>query len=102
VDKKILGIIGSLGQVSKRELDAVMSIVQIDAEFGRNAAQRLVLAQLIYDTGNHYLPRDSTACDLAATEVEDLMIELVRQGWLCRGVGAEAARPPRLVGVVGR
>jgi hypothetical protein len=81
VDRKILGIVGYLGQVSKRELDEVMTIVHIDAEFGRNAAQRLVLAQLIHDTGNHYLPRDSTACDLAATEVEDLMIELVRQGW---------------------
>ena len=81
VDKKILGIVGSLGPVSKRELDEVMSIGHIDAEFGRNAAQRLVLAQLIHDTGNHYLPRDSKACDLAANEVEDLMIELVRQGW---------------------
>lgn len=76
-EQKILGFIGYLGLLTKRDLGGLLELAGVSPELGRNAAERLVLNGLIQDTGNAYLPRNKEACELAAVSVEPLMIEFV-------------------------
>jgi hypothetical protein len=77
-DRTILGIVGYLRTVPKGELESMLTVLGIAAPISRNAAERLVLSGLIQDTGHAYIPKNRQACELAAEEVEPLMIKLVR------------------------
>ena len=76
-EQKILGLVGYLGALPKRDLESMLEYLGVSAELRRNAAERLVLSGLIQDTGNTYLPKNRQACELAATAIEALMIRLV-------------------------
>jgi len=76
-DRTVLGIVGYLTTVPKGELESMMETLGMGAPIVRNAAERLVLSGLIQDTGHAYIPKNRQACDLAAREVEPLMIKLV-------------------------
>jgi hypothetical protein len=77
LDTKVLGYVGFLGSATKTELFTALSQSGVAIEIARNVAERLVIAGLIRDTGNHYLPVDLAAADLAAAVVEPEMIELL-------------------------
>ena len=76
-DRTILGVIGYLKIVPKKDLDVMMTSLGIAEPIVRNAAERLALNGLIQDTGHTYIPKNRQACELAAAEVELLMIKLV-------------------------
>ena len=76
-ERTILGVVGYLGIVPKVDLQSMMTTIGLDKSIVRNAAERLALNGLIQDTGNTYIPKNRQVCDLAAAEVEPLMIGLV-------------------------
>ena len=76
-ERTILGVVGYLGIVPKVDLESMMTSIGMEKSIVRNAAERLALNGLIQDTGNTYIPKSRQACDLAAAEVEPLMIGLV-------------------------
>ncbi|MEO8119098.1 MAG: PIN domain-containing protein [Rhodoferax sp.] len=76
-ERTILGVVGYLGIVPKANLDSIMTSIGMTESIVHNAAERLALNGLIQDTGNTYIPKNRPACELAAAEVEPLMIRLV-------------------------
>ena len=76
-EQKILGLVGYLGALPKRDLETMLEYLGVSAELRRNAAERLVLSGLIQDTGSTYVPKNRQACELAAAAIEPLMIGLV-------------------------
>lgn len=77
LDTKVLGYVGYLGGVSKTQLFTALSQSGVAIEVAKNVAERLTIAGLIRDTGNHYLPVDLAAAELAAAAVEPEIIELL-------------------------
>ena len=76
-ERTILGVVGYLRIVPKADLGAMMASIGLEEPVVRNAAERLALHGLVQDTGSAYIPRNRQACELAAAEVEPLMIRLV-------------------------
>jgi hypothetical protein len=54
----------------------------VSLENARNAAERLALGNAIRDTGNHYLPVDKKAGEIAAQLVEAEIIKLLESDGL--------------------
>jgi hypothetical protein len=79
LDRKVLGYISYLGGVSKPELFDLLSQSGMSTEVARNVADRLTIAGLVRDTGNHYLPNDTPAAQLAAAATEPEIIALLRK-----------------------
>ncbi|SFH91985.1 PIN domain-containing protein [Bradyrhizobium sp. cf659] len=79
LDEKILGYIAYLGTPTKTELFNLLSQSSVPIEVARNVAERLAIAGIIRDTGNHYLPSDVSAADLAAETVETEIIKLLKE-----------------------
>lgn len=77
LDRKVLGYIAYLGGASKEQLFNLLSQSGMSAEVAKNVAERLMIAALIRDTGNHYLPNDLAAAELAAAAAEPEIIELL-------------------------
>lgn len=77
LDARILGYVGYLGGASKAQFFEVMSQSGVPIEIAKNVAERLTIGGLIRDTGNHYLPGDLAAAELAAAAVEPEIIELL-------------------------
>ena len=73
----MLGYIAYLGSATKEQLFNLLSQSGMSAEVAKNVAERLRIAALIRDTGNHYLPNDMAASELAASAVEPEIIELL-------------------------
>lgn len=82
LQRKVLGYVGYLGNLSKSQLFEMMAAKGYPADAVRNVAERLALSGLLEDTGNHYIPRDKEACALAAPLVEAEIIE-----WLSKSDG---------------
>lgn len=78
LETKILGYVGFLKSPSKDQLFKLLSECGVPTELAKNVAERLVITGLITDTGNHYIPRDKKACDLAANLVESEIIKLMQ------------------------
>ncbi len=76
-DARVLGYVGYLGSTSKDQLFTLLSQTGMSLEVAKNVAERLVIAGVITDTGNHYLPKNKEAAELAATEVEPEIIKLL-------------------------
>jgi hypothetical protein len=79
LDRKVLGYISYLGSAGKAELFDLLSQSGLSSDVAKNVAERLVIAGLIRDTGNHYLPLDPAAAELAATATEPEIIELLNR-----------------------
>jgi predicted nucleic acid-binding protein len=79
LDTKILGYVGYLGTPSKDQLFTLLSKLGIPVETAKNVTERLVIAGIIMDTGNHYLSRNKEASDLAASSVEPEIIQLLEE-----------------------
>ena len=79
LDKKILGYIAYLGTPTKSELFDLLSQSSVPTEVAKNVAERLAIAGIIRDTGNHYLPNDLSVADLAAETVETEIIRLLKR-----------------------
>lgn len=77
LDMKVLGYVGYLGSATKAQLFNVLSQSGVSVDVAKNVAERLTIAGLIRDTGNHYLPGDLTAAELAAAAVEPELIALL-------------------------
>lgn len=76
-ERTILGVVGYLKIVPKTDLNVMMTSLGLATSIVRNAAERLAINGLIQDTGHTYIPKNRQACDLAAAEVEPLMIKLL-------------------------
>lgn len=79
LDTKVLGYVSYLGAPSKDQLFALLSKSGVSGEIAKNVTERLVIAGIIMDTGNHYLSRNKEASDLAATSVEPEIIQLLEE-----------------------
>ena len=79
LDKKILGYVGYLGTPSKDQLFDLLARSEIPVEIAKNVVERLVIAGLIMDTGNHYISRNKAASDFAAISVEPDIIKLLEE-----------------------
>jgi hypothetical protein len=77
LDRKLLGYVAYLGNAGKTQLFDLLSQSGISIELAKNVAERLTIAGLIRDTGNHYLPVDPHTAELAAAAVEPEIIELL-------------------------
>jgi hypothetical protein len=77
LDKKVLGYVAYLGTGTKVQLFTLLTQSGVSVEAAKNVAERLVIAGLIRDTGNHYLPSDLAAAELAAAAVEPEIIDLL-------------------------
>jgi hypothetical protein len=77
IDAKVLGYVGYFEVMSKDQLLSLLSQAGVPPDHARNAAERLAIEGLIKDTGNHYLPGNKEACDLAASRVEAEIIKLL-------------------------
>lgn len=77
IDTKVLGYVGYFGAPSKDQLLGLLSQAGVPPDHARNAAERLAIEGLTKDTGNHYLPGDREACDLAASRIESEIIKLL-------------------------
>lgn len=79
LDAKVLGYVGYLGSPSKDQLFTLLSKSGTPVETAKNVSERLVIAGIITDTGNHYLSKNKEASDLAATLVEPEIIKLLAE-----------------------
>lgn len=77
LDGKILGYIAYLGSPTKDQVFDLMSRSGISVETAKNVAERLAIAGVITDTGNHYLVTNKHAGELAAALVEAEIIKLL-------------------------
>lgn len=79
-DGKVLGFIAFLESEGKAQLFALLSQAGITTEVARNAAERLSLAGVVRDIGNHYLIEDRNLARAASATVEQEIIELLGRG----------------------
>lgn len=77
LDGKILGYVAYLGSPTKDQLFDLLSRSGISVESAKNVAERLAIAGVITDTGNHYLVAKKDAGELAANLVEAGIIKLL-------------------------
>ena len=77
LEVRVLGYVAYLETPAKDQLFDLLRKSGVPVEMARNVAERLVLAKLIVDTGNHYLAADREAGDQAAARVEAEIIELL-------------------------
>lgn len=78
-ERKVFGFIAHFGSPSKEELWGLLSRAGMTPDVARNAAERLTLAGVIQDTGNHYLVVDRQLAQLAIASVEEDIIGLLNQ-----------------------
>lgn len=77
IDGKVLGYVAYLDSPTKDQLLQLLSRSGTAVDVARNVAERLAIAGLITDTGNHYLLANKEAGDLAAKSVEAEIIKLL-------------------------
>lgn len=77
VDVKVLGYIAYMDGSSKEVILELLTKSGIPIQTIKNVADRLVIAGMIGDTGNHYILLNKTAGDLAAKETENEIIKLI-------------------------
>jgi rRNA-processing protein FCF1 len=78
LDCKVLGYVAYLGSPTKNELFTLLSQAGVRIEVAQNIAQRLALAGIIKDTGNHYLSDKNEASEIAAALVEPEIIKALQ------------------------
>lgn len=78
LDKKVLGYIAYFDGATKEEILKMLSQKGISSSIFENIATRLVISNLITDSGNHYLVKNKSAAELARGEFEDEIISLLQ------------------------
>lgn len=78
-DIKALGFVTYLKSIDKRTVVGMLERSGVATGVAHNALERLSLAELIKDTGNHYLLVGGHLADMAASQVEAELIELFEQ-----------------------
>lgn len=78
LDGKILGYVAYVGSPTKDQVFDLMSRSGVSVESAKNVAERLAIAGVITDTGNHYLVSNKDAGELAAPLVEAEIIKLLQ------------------------
>jgi hypothetical protein len=79
LELKILGFVGHLGAPTKDQLFDLLSKSGVPVETTKNVAERLVIAGILADTGNHYLSRNKAASEMAANLVEPEIIQRLEE-----------------------
>jgi len=79
LDTKILGYVAYLGAPSKDQLFTLLSKSGVSDKIAKNVMERLTIAGVITDTGNHYLSRNKAASEMAANSVEPEIIQLLEE-----------------------
>jgi hypothetical protein len=79
LERKILGFVGYLGTPTKDQLFALLSKSGVPVETSKNVTERLVIAGILTDTGNHYISSNRSVSDLAAATVETEIIRLLEE-----------------------
>jgi hypothetical protein len=77
LDVKILGYVSYLDGPTKDKLFGLLSQAGVSVDIAKNVAERLAITGIITDTGNHYLPGNKEAGDLAAISIETEIITLL-------------------------
>jgi predicted nucleic acid-binding protein len=77
LDTKLLGYVAYLGSPSKDQLFSLLERSGVSLESAKNVAERLAIAKVITDTGNHYLAGNKESGELAAALVEAEIIRLL-------------------------
>ncbi|MBF5039879.1 DUF4935 domain-containing protein [Methylophilus sp. 13] len=77
LEKRVLGYIAYFDPANKDELFETLSKQGIGRHISENIAQRLVLTDAISDSGNNYLIKNKSMCELAASAVEDEIIKML-------------------------
>lgn len=77
IDGKVLGYVAYLDSPTKDQLLQLLARSGTAVDVARNVAERLAIAGLITDTGNHYLLANKEAGDFAAKSVEPEIIKLL-------------------------
>lgn len=78
LDRTVLGFVAALDAPTKQELFTMLQRVGVAVESARNVAERLVLAGVLKDTGNHYILADLSLAASAASRVEADVIALLK------------------------
>jgi hypothetical protein len=78
-ERTVFGFIAHFGGPAKEELWGLLSRAGMTPQVAKNAAERLTLAGVIQDTGNHYLAVDRPLAQLAIASVEKDIIRLLNQ-----------------------
>lgn len=76
----VLGFIGYFDAPPKEKLFELLEQAGFDRRVVENVAQGLVLASMLRDSGNHYLPVDKSVAQQAADEVQPLVLKLLENG----------------------
>jgi len=76
LELKAVGFVGALKNPTKDQLFGLLERSGEKPGEIQNVVEKLVLTELITDTGNHYIPRNQEACQLAAKTVEAELIRL--------------------------
>lgn len=79
LESRVLGFIGYLDGAEKENLYDLLNQAGLDRAVAANVCERLVLAGLVRDTGNNYLPTQGRASEVAADLVEREVIPLIRK-----------------------
>jgi hypothetical protein len=79
-EQKVLGFIAYFSTPAKEEVIELLASSGVEKNISRNVADRLVLANVIRDTGNHYVVTDRRLGELASVAVEEDIIELLSLG----------------------
>lgn len=79
LQKLILGYINWLDTAPKEKIIQIFTGKGYSQDLIENSAHRLVLNELIEDTGNYYIPKNKAICEQAANDVMDEIIELLEQ-----------------------
>jgi hypothetical protein len=79
LELKILGFVGYLGTPTKDQLFVLLSKSGVPVETTKNVTERLVIAGILADTGNHYLSRNKVASEMAANLVEPEIIQRLEE-----------------------
>lgn len=77
VGTKVIGLVSYLGSPTKDQLYTLLERSGVLPAIGRNVAEQLALAQVIRDTGHHYIPGNKEAGSQATAAVEPEIIRLV-------------------------
>jgi hypothetical protein len=80
LDARVLGFVSYLGDPTKEQLLSMLARSGVKSELAKNVADKLVIAGILVDTGNHYLVKDKNAGEAAEVLVEAEIIKLLEQG----------------------
>lgn len=80
IERRVLGLVGYVRFIAKDQLAELLIKLGVESALAASATDRMVVAGLILDTGNNYIPGNREICDRAAASVEADIIRLIENG----------------------